>query len=117
MSEFQYSVAIRTLGTAGDKYFRTLESLRDQTIPPQKILVYIAEGYPLPKETIGIEEYVYVKKGMVAQRALPYTEVETEYLLCTDDDVYYPPTAIEDMYRLMKENKGDVIAPDPFPHD
>ena len=117
MSEFQYSVAIRTLGTAGDKYLRTLESLRDQTIPPQKILVYIAEGYPLPKETIGIEEYVYVKKGMVAQRALPYTEVETEYLLCTDDDVYYPPTAIEDMYRLMKENKGDVIAPDPFPHD
>ena len=117
MFELKYSVAIRTLGTAGDKYLRTLESLRDQTIPPQKILVYIAEGYPLPKETIGIEEYVYVKKGMVAQRALPYTEVETEYLLCTDDDVYYPPTAIEEMFRLVKENKGDVIAPDPFPHD
>ena len=54
MKQFEYCAAIRTLGTAGDKYLQTLKSLQSQTIPPKKILVYIAEGYDLPKETIGI---------------------------------------------------------------
>lgn len=118
MSErFSYSVAIRTLGTAGEKYLATLESLNKQTIKPEAIIVYIAEGYELPKETIGVERYVYVKKGMVAQRALKYDEIDSEYILFTDDDVYYPPTAVEEMYKHLKENNGGVIAPDPLPHD
>lgn len=58
---FSYCVAIRTLGKAGEKYQRELDSLKNQTVQPQKILVYIAEGYELPKETIGIEQYIYVK--------------------------------------------------------
>ena len=83
----QYTVAIRTLGTAGEKYQRLLNSLVAQTVQPASILVYIAEGYPIPTETIGIEQYIYVKKGMVAQRALSYDEIETEYILFLDDDV------------------------------
>lgn len=114
---FSYSVAIRTLGTAGAKYLATLKSLYSQTIKPETIIVYIAEGYGLPKETVGIEKYVYVKKGMVAQRALKYDEISSEYILFTDDDVYYPPTAAEEMFKHLKDNKGDVISPDPFPHD
>ena len=38
MSNPQYCVAIRTLGTAGEKYRQTLLSLQQQTIPPNKIL-------------------------------------------------------------------------------
>lgn len=117
IDKLSYSVAIRTLGTAGEKYLTTLESLNNQTIKPEAIVVYIAEGYKLPKETIGIEKYVYVKKGMVAQRALKYDEINSEYILFTDDDVYYPPTAVEEMFKHLKENNGDVISPDPFPHD
>ena len=75
-SIMEYIVVIRTLGTAGDKYQQLLDSLNKQTIQPSKILVYIAEGYSIPKETIGKEQYIYVKKGMVAQRALPYDEVD-----------------------------------------
>ena len=82
----EYSVAIRTLGTAGEKYQRLLESLERQTVPPKQIVVYIAEGYPLPEETIGKEQYVYVRKGMVAQRALRYDEIDTEYILFLDDE-------------------------------
>ena len=74
----QYTAVIRTLGTAGDKYRQLLESLQHQTIRPSKTVVYIAEGYDLPREATGCEEYVYVKKGMVAQRALQYNEVTTE---------------------------------------
>lgn len=107
----QYSVVIRTLGTAGDYYQRTLNSLLEQTIKPQAIIIYIAEGYSIPKETIGIERYVYVKRGMVAQRALLYDEVKTDYILFLDDDVYVPPTGVETLYNEMIEHNGQIISP------
>lgn len=111
-----YSVVIRTLGTAGEKYQQLLNSLSNQTIKPAAIIVYIAEGYPIPKETIEVEQYVYVKKGMVAQRALPYDEVQTEYMLCLDDDLAFPPDTVERMFQLLKMHKADVISPDIFPN-
>ncbi len=110
----QYSAVIRTLGKGGEYYQSTLDSLKAQTIKPSAIIVYIAEGYELPKETIGIEQYVYVKKGMVAQRALPYTEVQTEYMLFLDDDVYLPTNAVETLYEELQEHHGDVISPSTF---
>lgn len=112
----QYTAVIRTLGTAGDKYQALLNSLAAQTIQPSAIIVYIADGYPLPKETIGIEQYVYVKKGMVAQRALPYDEIGTEYMLCLDDDLTFPPDTVEQMFKYLKEYKADIISPDIFPN-
>ena len=115
-NEFNYSVAIRTLGTAGTKYQSLLDSLMLQTVLPQNIFVYIAEGYPIPKETVGIEQYIYVKKGMVAQRALPYDEIDSEYILFLDDDVYLPPESVELMYKQLQENNADVISPDVFPN-
>lgn len=111
-----YTAVIRTLGKAGEKYQTLLESLDRQTIQPSKILVYIAEGYAIPKETIGKEQYIYVRKGMVAQRALPYQEVDTEYILFLDDDVYLPETAVAQLYQYLIDNKADVISPDVFPN-
>lgn len=110
----EYTVVIRTLGTAGGFYQRTLNSLLEQTIQPQAVIVYIAEGYPIPKETIGVEQYVYVKKGMVAQRALSYREVNTEYMLFLDDDVYLSPTGVETLYNEMIEHQAQVISPCTF---
>lgn len=112
----EYTAVIRTLGKAGEKYQILLESLIKQTWSPAKILVYIAEGYDKPKETIGREQYIYVKKGMVAQRALPYNEVETEYILFLDDDVFLPEKAVEQLYRHLIDNEADVISPDVFPN-
>ena len=111
-----YTAVIRTLGTAGVKYQKLLDSLMAQTIRPRDIIVYIAEGYPIPKETVGVERYVYVKKGMVAQRALPYDEVQTEYMLCLDDDLAFPPDTVERMFQLLKAYNADVISPDIFPN-
>ncbi len=112
----EYTVVIRTLGKAGEKYQTLLDSLNKQTVQPSKILVYIAEGYSIPKETIGKEQYIYVKKGMVAQRALPYDEVDTEYILFLDDDVYLPETAVAQLYQYLVDNDADVISPDVFPN-
>ena len=116
MAEFEYTAVIRTLGTAGAKYQQLLDSLQAQSVVPKAIIVYIAEGYPLPKETIGTERYVYVKKGMVSQRALPYNEVKTEWMLFLDDDVYLPPKAVETLYIQLREREADVISPDVFPN-
>lgn len=113
----QYTAVIRTLGKAGEKYQQLLNSLFSQTIRPNKILVYIAEGYDLPKETIGIEQYVYVKKGMVAQRALQYDEVETEYVLFLDDDLFLPVDFVEKMFNHLLNENADVISPDIYPND
>ena len=110
----EYCVAIRTLGTAGEKYQTELNSLMAQTIKPKKILVYIAEGYPLPKETVGVEEYIRCPKGMVAQRALPFYEVDTPLCLFLDDDVYLPPTAVEKLIESLYRMDGDCIAADTF---
>jgi len=109
-----YTAVIRTLGKAGEKYQRELDSLCEQTIQPKEILVYIAEGSPLPKETCGCERYIYVKKGMVAQRALPLDEVTTEWVLFLDDDVYLPIDSVERLFDALEENDADVIAPDVF---
>lgn len=112
----EYTVVIRTLGKAGGKYQRMLDALKVQTMPPKDIIIYIAEGYAIPKETIGIERYVYVRKGMVAQRALQYDEVETEYMLFLDDDVYLPSNGVERLYNALVEHNANVISPDVFPN-
>lgn len=110
----QYSAVIRTLGKAGEAYATMLTSLHGQTIKPTSIIVYIAEGYPIPKEATGIEEYIYVPKGMVAQRALQYDEVQTEYCLFLDDDVFLPPDAVEKMYVEMMQHNAQVVSPCTF---
>lgn len=113
-NKLDYCVAIRTLGTAGEKYQMELDSLMAQTFKPKKILVYIAEDYPLPKETVGIEEYIRCPKGMVAQRALPFHEVDTPLCLFLDDDVYLPPTAVEKLMESLFVMGGDCVAADIF---
>jgi GT2 family glycosyltransferase len=114
MIKFRYSVAIRTLGKGGDKYRQELESIMRQTLLPEKIIVYIAQGYAIPDFRIGMEEYVYVTKGMVAQRALEYHEIETPYILLLDDDVWLPPDGVEKLAMELTDNQADTIAADVF---
>lgn len=114
--QFRYTAVIRTLGIAGNKYKQLLDSLNSQTIKPVKIIVYIAEGFEIPEETIGLEQYIYVQKGMVAQRALKYNEVETKYILFLDDDLSFPSDTVENMFNLLQKEKADVISPDIFPN-
>ena len=73
---FTYSVAIRTLGTAGEKYEKLLASIDRQTIRPDKIVVVLPRGYEPPQPILGCEEFVFSDKGMVPQRlaALEYID-------------------------------------------
>lgn len=114
MKNFKYSVAIRTVGKAGDKYIQELKSLHNQTVKPEHIYVHLAHGFERPAEQVGMEEYVDVPKGLVHQRAAA-NRVEEEYVLIIDDDVYFPDDAVEQMAKALQEYNADGIAPDTFP--
>lgn len=109
-----YSIAIRTLGTSGDKFVRELNSIAKQTIKPEKVIIYIAERYKRPDYSIGFEEYIEVKKGMVAQRALNYNEISSKYILMLDDDVELAPNSAELLLKAAIENNADCVAADTF---
>lgn len=114
MTNFDYSVAIRTVGKAGDKYIQELKSLHNQTVKPKHIYVHLAHGFERPKAQVGIEEYIDTPKGLVHQRAAA-NMVEEEYVLIIDDDVYFPSDAVEKMYEALLKHQADGIAPDTFP--
>ena len=114
MKHFKYSVAIRTVGKAGEKYIREIQSLHSQTVKPEHIYVHLAHGFERPKEQVGIEEYIDTPKGLVHQRAAA-NMVEEDYVLIIDDDVYFPEDAVEKMYDALQTYLADGIAPDTFP--
>lgn len=92
---FSYSVAIRTLGTAGEKYKKLLDSIQNQTVRPEKIVVVLPEGYRLPEYQIGTEEFVFCQKGMITQRLKALEHITSEYVLFCDDDVEPEPEFVE----------------------
>ena len=114
VGHFTYSVAIRTLGTNVEVLKRELQSLVCQTIQPEKVIIYIAEKYKRPSFQIGKEEYVWVRKGMVAQRALEYGEMDSDVILMLDDDVELAPDSAELMLKAMEQYDADCVAADTF---
>lgn len=109
-----YSIAIRTLGTAGDKFRNELEFICAQTVQPERVMVYIAEGYPKPDFAVGNEEYVWVPKGMMSQRVLRYDEITSDCILMLDDDVSLAPDSAERMLKALSENDADCVGADVF---
>ena len=109
-----YSIAIRTLGTSGEVFREELLSITRQSIQPERVLIYIAEGYSRPEYTIGREEYVWIKKGMVAQRILPYDEITSDVIFLLDDDVRLAPNSAEQMLKAMEEYQADCVGADTF---
>ena len=109
-----YSVAIRTLGKNGNFFRRELEGLALQTVQPDKVLIYIAEGYPRPNLKIGKEQYIWVKKGMMSQRLRPYDEIGSDCILMLDDDVVLQPDSVEKLLKTMEKKDADCIGVDTF---
>lgn len=114
MKLFSYSVAIRTLAKNPDVLETELKSIERQTIRPEKVLVYIAEGSARPSFVVGKEKYVRVKKGMVAQRALEYREIDSDVILMLDDDVELAEDSAEKFLNAMVQYGADCVAADTF---
>ena len=110
MSKFSYSVAIRTLGTAGEKYEKLLKSIQKQTIQPEKIVVVLPEGYNIPEYQIGTEEFVFCEKGMIIQRFAALKYIKSDYVLFTDDDIEYAEDYIDKLSKVLEEGAYACVA-------
>lgn len=109
-----YSVAIRTLGKSPDVLKLELQSIHAQTTLPDKITVYIADGYPIPDFRVGYEQYEYVRKGMLSQRALQYDNIDSEYLLLLDDDVCLQKDSVAKLLRVIEHEAANCVACDTY---
>ena len=109
-----YSIVIRTLGTGGKKYQNFLDSITKQTLQPKHIYVVLPNGYELPHECIGMEEFLYTQKGMWNQRiyGLNYAANKgDELLLVCDDDISFESTFAMEFINLFESNKTDILIP------
>lgn len=105
-----YSVTIRTLGTAGTKFEATLNSIANQTLPPKEVFVVIPDGYLLPK----LPEWATVirsEKGMVIQRIIGIEAVTTDYTMALDDDVEFGKDFAEQLMKTSLENGNCFVSP------
>lgn len=102
-----YSVAIRTLGRAGAKYQKLLDSIKNSKVQPEKVIVVLPEGYAEPKEQLGYEQFVYCRKSMIQQRIEALKYISSEYTLFVDDDVAFDETFIEKLMEPLDKKLFD----------
>lgn len=107
---FSWSAVIRTIGTAGDKYYRTIQSVLRQNIPPEEIIIVLPNGCKLDY-VCGKERIVYSQKGMVTQRAIGINEAHSDYILVLDDDVEFQSDLIEKCHLWLQSNHLDCVLP------
>lgn len=106
----KYSVVIRTLGNAGEKFESLLISIHEQTLKPEEIIVVLPYGYPLDF-SLGNEKIIYTEKGMVNQRVVGINVATSPYLLIVDDDVCFKPNFIECLEEILAQEDADVVLP------
>ena len=105
------SVAIRTLGRAGQKYRWLLDSIENSTVRPEKVVVVLPDGYELPPERLGWETFVFCPKSMIGQRLAALPVIESDYTLFLDDDIAFPPDFIEKLLSATNEGYACVTGP------
>lgn len=111
MKSKEYSIVIRTLGTAGCKYQALLDSINAQTLLPKEVIVVIPHGYELPPERLGYEKFVRSEKGMVIQRCVGLSEMTTELGLFLDDDLSFDSRFAETLVEGIDKYDADVVFP------
>ena len=108
----EYSVIIRTIGKAGEKYQNLLHSIAGLVPQPKEVIVVLPEGYAEPAEKLGWETFYYAPKGMVAQRMYGVARCKTPYALICDDDVSFGPDFVQQLHEPIEHNMGKLsIAP------
>lgn len=110
MSAVDYSVVIRTMGQAGEKYQRLLDSIARLDPQPREVIVVLPEGYSLPQERLGGEIFCFSEKGMVPQRMKGIDQCSTQYALCCDDDVSFDADFVKKLYEPVKQGLGAFSA-------
>lgn len=99
-----YSIAIRTLGRAGEKYRKLLDSIGKSKIQPDKVIVVLPKGARIPKEKLGWEQFVFCEKSMIQQRIEALKYIDSDYTLFLDDDISFDENFVEKLIKPLKDN-------------
>ncbi len=102
-----YSVAIRTLGRAGEKYNALLESIRRSSRAPEKVVVVLPEGVDPPRERLGCEEFVFCEKSMIGQRIAALPHISSDCTLFLDDDVAFDENFVAKLLEPIEQGLFD----------
>lgn len=106
-----YSIVIRTVGTAGEKYQQLLNCIDQLEDRPMEVIVVLPHGYSEPNEKLGYEKFIYSKKGMVEQRIFGGTVANSEYILFLDDDLQFDKTFVRKLFKPINDNMCDITIP------
>lgn len=110
MEPFEYSVIIRTVGKANEKYQKLLDSIAKLEPQPKQVLVVLPEGYPEPAQQLGWETFCYCPKGMVTQRLHGIDQCQTPYALICDDDVSFGEDFVRKLYEPLRNGAYQLSA-------
>lgn len=110
MNSFEYSVIIRTIGKAGEKYQKLLNSIKSLSPAPKEVIVVLPNGYDKPKEQLGWETFYYSEKGMVHQRTYGFSVCKTKYALVCDDDVSFEGDFVSKVSKPVVEGHASISA-------
>ena len=94
---YKVVVGIATMNTRKDSLNKVIESLENQTIIPDRVLIYNNDENDFNATDNG--KFYYFE-----------TEVDDDntYFFSMDDDIYYPPTYIEDMIAAI-DRLGTIV--------
>ena len=107
----EYTVAVRTLGKAGDKYQRLLNSIDSLVPKPKEVIIALPHGYEIPPERLGYEKFIFCTKGMVSQRIHVLDYISTDLILFLDDDLEFSHDLFSKLYNSMTRNKCYIVYP------
>lgn len=110
----KYSIAIRTLALNPEILRQELESIKNQSVKAEKVVIYIAKGYAVPDFRICGEKYVETQKGMFSQRAVEYEEIDTPLIMLLDDDVVLSKDCAKNMIKALTQKDYDCLGADVF---
>lgn len=102
-----YSIAIRTLGKAGEKYRKLLKCITELNQKPDKVVVVLPEGYSLPEDRLGCEDFLFCSKSMIGQRIKALETIDTEYTLFLDDDIEFEPDFVQKLLKPLESGLFD----------
>jgi glycosyltransferase involved in cell wall biosynthesis len=112
LKDFKYAAVIRSVK---DNVFlrRTIDSLQEQTILPQEIIIVIPSDVE-PWNTGELWKcvrFVQSERGMVSQRAAGIVAATAEFLLLLDDDIVLGQNAAEIMLQTMIDKHAACVVP------
>ena len=110
MQHIDYSVIIRTIGKAGEKYQNLLNAIAVLDPQPREVIVVLPEGYEEPEEKLGWETFYYSPKGMVVQRLFGIKKCKTPYALICDDDVCFAADFVHKLHEPIAEGLCGISA-------